>query len=83
MEIESTHEVCGNLVAVETELERVADEKSCHDHSHCQSDCHLPSLQMKNCNNHYNENNNYYHYYQMRKTATIILIVRVMAISLR
>ena len=48
LEIENyTHEVCGNLVAVESKLERVADEKCRHDHSHCQSDCHLPSLRMK------------------------------------
>ena len=36
----------GNLIAVEPKLERVTDEKGCHDHSHRQSYRHLSPLKM-------------------------------------
>ena len=41
-----TNEIDGNLIAVEPKLERVTDEKGCHDHSHRQSYSHLSPLKM-------------------------------------
>ena len=40
-----THKDGGQLIAVKTQLERVAEKKGCHDHSHRQSDRHLAPLE--------------------------------------
>ena len=47
-----TNEIDGNLIAVEPKLERVTDEKGCHDHSHRQSYRHLSPLKLtRDCYN--------------------------------
>ena len=41
----STHKDGGHLIAVKTQLERVAEKKGCHDHSHGQGDRNLAPLE--------------------------------------
>ena len=41
----NTHKDGGHLIAVKTQLERVAEKKGCHDHSHRQGDRHLAPLE--------------------------------------
>ena len=41
----NTHKDGGHLIAVKTQLERVAEKKGCHDHSHRQSDRYLAPLE--------------------------------------